>query len=90
MNWEIGAALTGQPIYVNKMNALVNSEDMTPSVAMKLLVDRHGVWAVLRAFVALLLRPEREAVRLDDLTPHMRRDMGLPPLEQPAKYWELR
>ena len=72
------------------MNALANSNETTPSVAVKLLVDQHGVWAVLRAFVVLVVRHEREVVVLDHLSPHMRRDMGLPPIEQPTKYWELR
>lgn len=80
----------GQPIYVNKMNALANSDETTPSVAVKLLVDQHGLWAVFTAVMATLLPKRREVVRLDDLTPHLRRDMGLPPIEQPRKYWELR
>ena len=72
------------------MNALFNNEETTPSVAMKLLVDQHGVWAVLRALAAALMPKRREVVRLDTLTPHMRRDMGLPPIDSPRKYWELR
>ena len=72
------------------MNALVNNDETKPSVAIKLLVEQHGAWRVLRAFLALFLAPEQKAARLGDLSPHMRRDMGLPPLEQPAKYWELR
>ena len=71
------------------MNALLNSDETTPSVAMKLLVDQHGAWAVLRALAAVMMPKRREVVRLDDLTPHLRRDMGLPPVEQPRKYWEL-
>ena len=72
------------------MNALANTDKTTPSVAVTMLVDQHGLWAVLVALVATMLRPRREAVQLDDLTPHLRRDMGLPPIEQPRKYWELR
>ena len=71
------------------MNALLKSDETTPSVAMKLLVDQHGVWAVLQALAAVMMPKWREEVRLDDLTPHLRRDMGLPPVEQPRKYWEL-
>ncbi len=74
----------------DQMNALVNKDETTPSVAMELLVARHGVWVVLVAFVALLIRPKREVVQLDDLSPHLRKDMGLPPIEQPRKHWELR
>lgn len=72
------------------MNALANNDETTPSMAVKLLVDQHGAWTVLRAYVTLLLVPKREVVRLDDLSPHMRRDMGLPPIDSPRKYWELR
>ena len=74
----------------DQMNAIVNNDETAPSVALRLLVDQHGVWAVLRALAAALLPPAREVVRLDDLSPHMRRDMGLPPVEVPRKYWELR
>jgi hypothetical protein len=71
------------------MNALINSDETAPSVAMKLLVDQHGLWAVLRALVAVLMPMRRETVQLDYLSPHMRRDMGLPPVDSPKKYWEL-
>lgn len=72
------------------MNASVNNDEITPSVAMRALVDQHGVWAVLRALLAAVVRPAPEVIRLDDLSPHLRRDMGLPPIEGPRKYWELR
>jgi hypothetical protein len=72
------------------MNAIVNNNDTTPSVALKLLVEQHGAWKVLRALAAVLLPERRVALRLDDLTPYMRRDLGLPPVEAPRKYWELR
>lgn len=74
----------------DQMNALLNIVETTPSVALKQLVDQHGAWAVLRALAAALLPKRREAVWLDDLTPHMRRDLGLPPVDSPRKYWELR
>jgi hypothetical protein len=71
------------------MNALTTSDKTTPSVAMKLLVDQHGIWAVLRALVAALAPARAEVIRLNDLDDHMRRDMGLPPVEGPRRYWEL-
>ena len=74
----------------DQMNALVNEDNPTPAVALTLLVEQHGVWAVVRALIATVLRPQPEVIRLDDLSPHMRRDMGLPPIEGPRKYWELR
>ena len=72
------------------MNALVNNDEITPSMAMRELVDQHGVWAVLRALLVALVRPAPEVIRLEDLSSHMRRDMGLPTNERPRKYWELR
>ena len=74
------------------MNALLNSDETTPFVAMESLVAKHGAWTVLMAFVALLVRrtdAEKQG-RLDDLSPYLRRDVGLPPVEEPRKYWELR
>ena len=74
------------------MNALLNSDETTPFVAMESLVAKHGAWTVFMAFVALLVRrtdTEKQG-RLDDLSPYLRRDVGLPPVEEPRKYWELR
>ena len=71
------------------MNALAKNDETTPTVALKHLVDQHGVLAVLRGLAAVLMPKRREVVRLDDLTPHLRRDMGLPPIDSPRKYWEL-
>ena len=74
----------------DQMNALVNENTPTPTVALTLLVEQHGVWAVVRGLISVLMPARREVVQLDHLTPHMRRDMGLPPIEGPRKYWELR
>jgi hypothetical protein len=82
----------GPLMYVTKMNALLNSDETTPSVAMELLVARHGVWKVAIALLALLARKRRREapVRIDDLTAHMLQDIGLPPMPETRKHWELR
>ena len=74
----------------DQMNAILNNEDTPPSVAVRRLVDQHGVWPVMRALAAVLLPKRGEVIHLDSLSPHLRRDMGLPPQEMGPKYWELR
>jgi hypothetical protein len=74
------------------MNAILNSDETTPLVAMESLVAKHGVWTVLVAFAALLVRRKgkEDHVQLDHLSPYLRRDLGLPPVEHVRQYWELR
>ncbi len=74
------------------MNALINSDDTTPFFAMESLVAKHGAWTILKTFLALLVRRKgkEKQGRLDDLSPYLRRDVGLPPIEGPLKYWHLR
>ena len=64
------------------MNAVLNFEDRVAVDAVKALVDRHGVWRVLRAVTAAVLvrRPHREVRGVADLSDHLRQDIGLPPL----------
>ena len=73
----------------DQMNALLNIDETKPSVAMKLLVDQHGAWAIFRAFAIALMPKRRESVRLDTLSPHMRRDVGLLPVDSARRYREL-
>jgi hypothetical protein len=58
------------------------------------LIVRHGATAVTWALIRALLAPRRRRARPPDpyhLSPHMRRDIGLPP-EPPhvPRYYELR
>ncbi|WP_304616778.1 hypothetical protein [Paracoccus sp. (in: a-proteobacteria)] len=62
--------------------------------ALHRLIARHGRMAVLWAMIRALLLPRRRRPRPPDpyhLSPHMRRDIGLPP-EPPTvpRYYELR
>ncbi|WP_265500208.1 hypothetical protein [Paracoccus beibuensis] len=58
------------------------------------LIRRHGATAVLWALVRALLLPRRRRPRPPDpyhLSPHMRRDIGLPPVEPHVpRHYELR
>lgn len=75
-----------------QMNAILNREENTTFRAIETLVARDGIWKVVIAFVALLAQRKRKARPLFDneLNAHMRRDIGLPPVDQPRDYWELR
>lgn len=50
----------------------------------------HGVWPTLRAALALALRRRDRALLPHDLSPHLRRDLGLHEPDTGRKYWELR
>ena len=49
----------------------------------------HGVWPTLRAALGLVLR-RRRLVLPQELSPHLRRDLGLPYDGGGRKHWELR
>ncbi|RVV98767.1 hypothetical protein EKE94_07660 [Mesobaculum littorinae] len=59
------------------------------------MLTTHGTWRVLRALAASLLQPHRRprpaeapTPRLrDELSDHLRRDIGLPPTEPPPRRW---
>ncbi|MBK4214746.1 hypothetical protein JJJ17_02280 [Paracoccus caeni] len=65
-----------------------------PRIGMQRLLDRHGTMPVLLALIRALLLPRRRRPRPPDpyhLSPHMRRDIGLPPIEPYVpKYFDLR
>ncbi len=62
-----------------------------PRQDIETLVSRHGLWRVLRALAAVVVRPKRrpalpEAHRLSE---HLRRDIGIAHDPPPRRYWEL-
>lgn len=69
-----------------------------PTLALAGLVDRHGAGATLAALVAVLVgrararRKSRLRARRDvtALSPHLRRDIGLPPHAPAPRHWEIR
>jgi len=48
-----------------------------PHVTMEILIDRHGVWVALHAFVKALRSDARRKARIDEMPDHLRRDIGL-------------
>jgi hypothetical protein len=75
-----------------QMNALLNRDENSTFRAMETLIARDGFLKVVIAFVALLARRKRKARQLYDneLSEHMRRDLGLPPMHDAPNHWELR
>lgn len=61
---------------------------------MEILLARHGTIPVIWALARALLHPRRRRARppdLAELSPHLRRDIGLPPVDRYVpKYYELR
>ena len=64
-----------------------------PRAALERLISRHGTRAVLFGMIAALIRPGRKrrekVLPISQLSPHMRRDLGLPPHipAEPPRYW---
>lgn len=55
-----------------------DSGDLPAEIALTRLIERHGTGAVLCAMLRLLTRRRRRRLRSDDLSDHLRRDIGLP------------
>lgn len=65
------------------MNSRLPARLLTPRTGLETLIDRHGATAVTWSLIRLLLLPRKRRARPPDaahLSPHMRRDIGLPPL----------
>lgn len=62
-----------------------------PSVILANLMDEHGVFRVLGAVLKALVRrdPSRRGLYADDLSGHLRRDIGLPPQAEARRHWDL-
>ena len=52
-----------------------------PLTGLQKMIEQHGVLAVGTAFLraALAQRKHPPDMRMQDLSPHLRRDLGLPP-----------
>ena len=74
------------------MNAQILHEDIHPPTAViERLLAEHGALRVLGALLRVLVcRDRHRAHNLDDLSGHVRRDIGLPAEPSSRKYWELR
>ena len=74
------------------MNTTTNFNDTLPAEALRSLVDRHGLWRVLGAISAVALSSPRRVTtkRVEDLSDHLRRDIGLPPQTGGPSMWDTR
>ncbi len=50
---------------------------------MEILIDRHGVWAALAAFVKAWRGTARRKTALVEMSDHLRRDIGLSERAEP-------
>lgn len=76
------------------MIAHIPTRVITPNRSIERLIARYGAMPVLWATIRALLKPRKRRPRPPDpahLSPHWRRDIGLPPHEPHVpKYYELR
>lgn len=72
--------------------SLINIETLPLRATLIELIQRHGFWTVLRTTFAL--RKEKRAVprMAQDLSPHLRRDIGVPQedLRSDPHLWRFR
>jgi hypothetical protein len=76
------------------MYATLPARALSPRSSIERLIDRYGATAVLTATLRALVVPRRRRARPPDpysLSPHLRRDIGIPP-EGPIamRYYDLR
>jgi hypothetical protein len=72
------------PVTIMTLN--LHSDRTALRVTLDDIVDAPGLWPVLRALVARRFRRNRPLPPLG-LNAHLRRDIGLPPLEDVGPTW---
>ena len=75
------------------MNMQLHAEENLPFATIEQLIARHGGWRILREVLAALLRCDRKSapgVSEADLSAHLRRDVGLPPVPASPRHWDIR
>ena len=74
------------------MNVNLQLEESAPSVTIQMLIARYGVWRILGAVAAALMRRESRAARRmsREMSAHLRRDIGLPPVPPSPRHWDVR
>jgi len=67
-------------------------ENTSTVAAIDALIARHGSLRVALAFVVALLRggTRKPRVKVETLSEHLRRDIGLAPSERGRTWWEIR
>lgn len=75
------------------MIAQLPARVVTPRSSVERLINHYGAMPVLWATIRALLAPRRRQPRPPDIAylgPHLRRDIGLPPLRNASpKYYDL-
>jgi len=73
------------------MNA-IPVDNRPPDIAVRDLIDRHGLRPILIAVLGLALHRGHDPAprRAEALSDHLRRDIGLPPATERRQYWELK
>ncbi|WP_157994778.1 hypothetical protein [Paracoccus tegillarcae] len=69
----------------------------TPHLTLQQLIDRHGTRVVVIALIGTMIRGARKPKRrrrnaaAERLSPHLRRDIGLPPYRDDSpRHWDIR
>lgn len=68
---------------VNIMNAIRTNDRPNLHAAVRDLVDRHGARAILLAVLGRIVSRPGRTRSVDELSDHLRRDIGLPPRQEP-------
>lgn len=71
------------------MNAIRLENQTSPDIAIDKLIAQYGFRPILKAVLAFPIR-RKQAERLDQLSNHLRRDIGLDPLPpQSGTKWDM-
>ncbi len=76
-----------------KMNMQSQAEENLPSAVLRMLIARHGVWRILRDLAVALVRRDGKpgpALFDSDMSARLRRDVGLPPVPDSPRHWDIR
>jgi hypothetical protein len=74
---------------VSIMNTQSSAEPLRPVEALNALIAHHGLGRVMLALPAALVQRRRDRLTLNHaLSPHLMRDIGMPP--DRSRYWEMR
>ncbi|GHF00812.1 hypothetical protein GCM10016455_22300 [Aliiroseovarius zhejiangensis] len=72
------------------MDSNFQSEPLRLNDLIDDLVARHGMWRVVRVLIARIASPRARRPLTDNLSDHLRRDIGLPPSHPPPNVPEPR
>ena len=63
-------------------------EDLTPAALLEAALKANSPFRVLAALLRRILLPQPKAPFAQDLPPHLRRDIGMPPKAPPPPRWD--